>query len=387
MSLVLVSSLLSMGAMPPKVMYWSLDKAIENDALDYAAQALTFALQGIVNERGGPPRIMFEAGLLDFDWPKADPYWRQTLESDERVSFTDVEPSLCELLSSAAGVTTIEGAVLYEDARSLGTGYTMAMALTLSGQERLLPITEELLSKHACLASLHVVHDLRLSAAPQLRTRESAWQWAIAELLPKASKDRVFNLYHYTPFAASDPQSNATLGNLDLAVQTRAFVMDLDPADPADLALISQIFLELDPLFDAYGWAHDEHAWTEAVSRGGGVVFCSFASPNLSFWALLALPSEAGGLARNACAAAAAVEGPLRSWLRRVVGVRVDAPLESGRRLALRRTMCTGSARAQLANHLEHLPPQAIGRLARVVGAALRAQPRDDGVRITCHDD
>jgi len=74
---------------------------------------------------------------------------------------------------------------------------------------------------------------------------------------------------------------------------------DLLPDDEQDALLLREIFSKLDPLFDAYGWAHDEHAWTEAVSLGGGTVFCSFASPNLSFWALLALPQEAGGQARR----------------------------------------------------------------------------------------
>ena len=34
------------------------------------------------------------------------------------------------------------------------------------------------------------------------------------------------------------------------------------------LSMLCAIFSKLDPLFDAYGWAHDEHAWTEAVSIG-----------------------------------------------------------------------------------------------------------------------
>ena len=80
-------------------------------------------------------------------------------------------------------------------------------------------------------------------------------------------------------------------------MQNGAFVMDLDPV--ADLDLMMEIFGHLDPLFDAYGWAADEHSWTHAVSTGGGAVFCSFASPNLSFWSLLALPPAAGGQARR----------------------------------------------------------------------------------------
>ena len=72
------------------------------------------------------------------------------------------------------------------------------------------------------------------------------------------------------------------MANLDLAIQNGAFVIDLMPDDPDDAALLAEIFGQLEPLFDAYGWARDEHAWTRAVSVGGGVVFCSFASPNLS---------------------------------------------------------------------------------------------------------
>ena len=91
-----------------------------------------------------------------------------------------------------------------------------------------------------------------------------------------------------------------TAGCLDYAIQHRAFVADLDPANSADNALLAEIFSKLDPLFDAYGWAHDEPAWTTAVSVNGGTVFCSFASPNLSFWATFPLPADAvGGKARR----------------------------------------------------------------------------------------
>jgi hypothetical protein len=146
---------------------------------------------------------------------------------------------------------------------------------------------------------LQVKVDLRVSAAPHMASRASAWRWAIDTLLQKSSKDRIFNLYHYDVRSHTDPQSNATLANVDLAIQNGAFVMDLDPDDADDLRLISEIFGTLEPLFDAYGWAHDEHAWTHAVSVAGGVVFCSFASPNLSFWARLPLPAAAGGRARK----------------------------------------------------------------------------------------
>eukprot|EP01045_Picozoa_sp_COSAG04_P000161 COSAG04_NODE_3_length_53939_cov_50.145431_51_plen_57_part_00 len=48
---------------------------------------------------------------------------------------------------------------------------------------------------------------------------------AFEHLLPGASKTVAFNLYHYQPQIHSDPQSNATLANVDWAVQQKAFIM------------------------------------------------------------------------------------------------------------------------------------------------------------------
>jgi hypothetical protein len=93
-----------------------------------------------------------------------------------------------------------------------------------------------------------VVHDLRIGKMPAMASRDSAWRWAIANLLPKASTSTVFNLYHFDPAATSDPQSHATLANLDYAVMSEAFVMDLRPNEPADNELMREIFAKLDPL-------------------------------------------------------------------------------------------------------------------------------------------
>ena len=130
-----------------------------------------------------------------------------------------------------------------------------------------------------------------------MANRTSAWRWAIDHLLPSASKNQIFNLNH---FGEGGAQADATLGNLDHAVQHTAFVMDLKPQDAEDVAFMQEIFKSMNPLFDAYGWANDEHEWTRQVSIGGGAVFCSFASPNLSFWAVMPLPPDAiGGKARK----------------------------------------------------------------------------------------
>lgn len=144
-----------------------------------------------------------------------------------------------------------------------------------------------------------------LTNMPEMTTRDRAWQYSIEQLLPNSSKTTIYNLYHDDVESTRDPQSPATIASLDYAIAKNAFILDLQPSaatgehenDPALLASI--LSSHMDPLFDAFGWAHDEHAWTEAVSVGGGTVFCSFASPNLSFWALLKLVAAAGGKTRR----------------------------------------------------------------------------------------
>eukprot|EP01050_Picozoa_sp_SAG11_P003985 SAG11_NODE_242_length_11757_cov_9.613999_1_plen_1005_part_00 len=281
------------------VKWWDIDAAVQEQKLNYEEQVLAFALQGLVNQRSeGKPTLMFKAGFLDFDWPDADTWWRGQLAASDRVTFTNLTSTLCGLVEGVAA-PVVAGATLYENADPSGTGYTLAMALTLASQQSLLPVTQAVLARHSCLSKFKIVEDLRVAENPAMATRDKAWRWAITTLLPWASADVVFNLYHFDPSALTDPQSNATLASLDYAVMSRAFVMDLRPDDPADAELLQDIFVKLSPLFDAFGWARNEEAWTKAVTIGGGAVFCSFASPNLSFWALLPLPAAANGKARR----------------------------------------------------------------------------------------
>jgi hypothetical protein len=297
---VMFSSAATAAAAPIAVKWWDIDAAVQAQQLNYEEQTLAFALQGLANKRkAGRPTLMFKAGFLDFDWPDADNWWRGELETAGRVTYTNLTSTLCGLVEGAASPGLVAGAVMYENANSSGTGYTLAMALTLASQQSLLPVTEALLGKHACLSKFKVTEDLRLANNPHMGSRDTAWRWAIDTLLPEASQTTVFNLYHFDPMANSDPQSHATLANVDYAIMSKAFVMDLQPDVASDNALMAEIFAKLDPLFDAFGWAHNEHACTQAVSVGVGTVFCSFASPNLSFWALLPLPAAAGGRARR----------------------------------------------------------------------------------------
>ena len=294
----------------PEVLFYDLDAAAELYTFQYEELSLVFTLQGLANRRSNNiamgadgPALLLNAAFMNFDWPGADVYWKDLLQQEGRVHFTNVSNlSLCGLVETVKGRVpeVFKGAVLYENAMPSGHGYTLPMALTIAAQETLLPVTEDLRAKHTCLTSINVEYDLRIEAHPNMTNRSTAWRWAIKELLPKSSKDRIFNLYHFDPRYKSDPQSNATLGNLDLAIQNNAFVMDLNPDEREDLQFMESIFAEMNDLFDAYGWAHNEHEWTRTVSVWGGVVFCSFSAPNLSFWAILALPPDApSGRARK----------------------------------------------------------------------------------------
>ena len=71
--------------------------------------------------------------------------------------------------------------------------------------------------------------------------------------------------------------------------------------DLTDDVFVASVLETLDPLFSTYGWSY-EYAWTNLTSIAGGAVFCSFATPNLSFWALMAL-SEGRTAARRLPAA------------------------------------------------------------------------------------
>ena len=241
--------------------------------------------------------------LPDFDWQGANPWWRAQLEKRGTATFHNVtDTTICGLISGLEQELkppVVKGAVLYTSAEPLGDGYTMPMALSLSSQQRLLPVTPEVVSAHPCLAKFPVQVDMQIGKMPQMASREAAWRWAVDELLPNASTSVVFNIYHYWAGKGLagykiDPQSNATVGNLDYAVQHKAFILDLDP--DLDASLMAEILgsKHLQPQFDAFGWHRDENGWVRQVTIGGGTVYCSFASPNLSFWALLKAATSSG---------------------------------------------------------------------------------------------
>ena len=152
------------------------------------------------------------------------------------------------------------------------------------------------LASHACLRAMPVALDW--TADPPATTRQAAYEWAAEALLPRTSSETVMNLNKYRvatdpPEFLVDPQSNATLTSADYAVSQKAFVLDLESHLTNltwDDSMLDRVFDHYEPLFGAYGWNVDETPWTKVVSLAGGMVMCSFASPDLSFWASFPLP-------------------------------------------------------------------------------------------------
>jgi len=212
----------------PEVLFFDMDSAVVAESLDYEEQLVAFVFEGLVNHAAAPhPTVMFDAGYMNFDWPGSDAYWNTWLTGQGRVTFKNVSSAtLCGLVAGADPEKRIKGVVLYETDGERQEEWAVPIATTVGAQQQLLPVTKAIIAKHSsCLASLPVVMDLTKNKA--MASADSAWAWAFEKLLPQASKTVAFNLYHYEPSIHTDPQSNATLANVDWAVQQKAFIVSI----------------------------------------------------------------------------------------------------------------------------------------------------------------
>ena len=207
------------GAQPSTSLYWPLKGATSAGGapLTYEERALALAFQGIVNNAGAAhATLLVDAGALDFDWPKADEYWHETLQKQGRVAFAPaLEPTLCALVAGGDPNKRVKGLVAYPSSGGdYGDGYSLALALTVAGQQQLLPVDAGTLERNPCLAQRHdIMYDLR--TVPEVKAgRASAWRWAFENLLPAASKSTVYNLWRYRDREDPDPQRNATAATI-----------------------------------------------------------------------------------------------------------------------------------------------------------------------------
>ena len=274
---------------PIEAAFWPIPQEIFDD---YPAKCLVFTLQGLANREA--PRVFFDTSNLDFDFPESDTVWKKYLETT-RVAFQPIDGGVCGLVRALDVAGIFGGVVAYPD-----DGFSVFPALTIAGLRDLLPITSAHADKYPCLARLPVRADLRPFA---FTDKMAAHEWAVEHLLPNCSRSVVFNA-NMGPNAVS-VQSDSTILSVDHPIAQRAFIMDLcplwkcDPLDckppstrhgtPEETALYIKILGELDELVSVWGWSDPEHAFTNITSHAGGVVFCTFSSPNLSFWAALGL--------------------------------------------------------------------------------------------------
>ena len=280
--------------------FWTLPANVSSD---YAAKALAFSLQGLANRGPGEPRLFINTSALDFDFPGSDDAWRRYLAADYNVTWEREVDGLCALVQRFRGVA--RGLVVYPD-----DGWSVFVALTMAGLDDLLPASTALLRAFPCLAAaLPVARDFTANATLQWPDKMAAHRWAVAHLLPRCSASLLFN-------ANMGPNANAgqdigTILSVDFPVAERAFVMNLCPlwecdtspnstdlncgphskrvATPDEAALFAAIVAGRDELVSVWGWSDPEHAYTNVTAHAGGVVFCTFSTPNLSFWRRLGL--------------------------------------------------------------------------------------------------
>jgi hypothetical protein len=282
--------------------FWSAENMGGGPALtrlQYEEQALVFALQGLVNR--GAPRLFIDVGADDFDNAHSEQAWRQVLEPHVAWNAT-VAPQLCALVEHFAGVAT--GVIAYPS-----DGFSVFVALTLSGLGAgHLPASAPMLERYPCLRSLPVAEDLGLYG---WHDTYAAHRWSIDNLLPRCNRTLVWDA-NWGPASRkmSGLQANATLMSVDYAVMQRAFIFNLNPCNaslndnngnaklcagipPQDTALFAEIVQKSGPLISIYGWSEPENGFTDTASKNGGVSFCTFSTPNLSFWRILSVAANA----------------------------------------------------------------------------------------------
>ena len=252
--------------------------------LTYNEFALLYSVQGIVN-KGGQPRLFLNTGELDLDFPESDLLWKKYFEAQRSVGFESID-NLCNLLGHFR--SQFNGVVLYNET----DGYTLYLAMTYASLNSTLPMSNKIFETYQACLKLPV----RYSLGGMFEDKFSMYRWAIDTLLPQASKTVVWNADNY-PNAVAQAKFT-TIMSVDYAISQGAFVMNLCPlwkcqpklcgttrkATPKETELFVEIVEKSDDLVSVFGWSDPEYSYTNVTSHAGGAVFCSFSSPNLSFW-------------------------------------------------------------------------------------------------------
>eukprot|EP00935_MAST-01C_sp_MAST-1C-sp1_P001307 g1307.t1 len=254
---------------------------------DYDENLAALTLAGIVNRAG--PTLWLNAsspapgeGYVAVNWPypQADQVWLDYLAETKGMTGKILKnSSICTLLQPFA--SSVKGLIMYEDAAQFNS--LRFLAMTAGGLHDALPITAQLLQKHACLAKLPVT--LRIPSAASFANDLAAYEWGIANLLPLTSKrtqgGACKRWTNYTCGSWADPLGTAAL---DYVVSERGFIHNLSPdtaQHPDQAALFTRIAAHMGSLGVFTGWAAPETSMVSILSKTDSVVQCG--APNLSF--------------------------------------------------------------------------------------------------------
>jgi hypothetical protein len=283
---------------PPPVAWFNLTAAGIADlsscgdfpvCANYEAQALVFAISGVLNRRG--PSLMLDTGAMNYDAPQSDSVWKAHFETEKNFTFTTIAGDVCALLDHFKNELA-DTAVLYDS-----DGWSVHFAMTTCAVCGALPVSAQLMQLYPCLASLKVT-----SSIPRFSNHTEAYEWAIDTLLPLTSPDIVFNANFYPT------NTRQALMSADYPVMQRAFVMNIQPcwqmvgsppcnsSQASDTALFTSILRTRGNLVSVWGWSDPEHSYTNATTHAGGAVFCTFSTSNLAFWSAVANWSGSKGL-------------------------------------------------------------------------------------------
>lgn len=259
----------------------------------FEAQALVYSLQGLANRDA--PRLFFDNGRLNVDFPQSDAVWKEYLERERGVEFATpgLAPDLCVLVTAYGGGSgAFQGAVRY-----VSDGVSVFVAMTMSGARRALPVSARLAEAFPCLGELPVMVEV-----PPFSTKYDAYEWALNHI--NSSMGIVYNANFYPGSTNGD----LTLMSADYPVARGAFIMNLRPcwsmvdtppcnaSETRETELFMRILRTRNNLVSVWGWSDPEHAYTNATTVANGTVFCTFSTSNLAFWAALGTVRRTVGL-------------------------------------------------------------------------------------------
>jgi len=237
-------------------------------------------LQGLANRT--EPRLVLNSEWGP-DWSRAERKWQEVYADRLGYRFRQAR-SLDAVLRDSSDLA--DGLVVYDP----DLDASRWIAVTMSALEGRLPASPDQLS--GTLKGFKVREDLR----GRWSNPESAYGWAIENLLPRCNPEVAFNAgkSHDRIDMGTD---RSVILTMDYAVAQKAFVLNLSPAGkpatyghekipvpgyPEDAAIMYSILSQYKPFLRMWGWAEPEWTFVSVLSKFSHMLICGSAS-NMSF--------------------------------------------------------------------------------------------------------